>query len=124
MSTSKEPATSATDAEKIVPRITFIEHNGTSHVVEATVGSTLMQAAIDNMVPGIIGDCGGACSCATCHGYIEVNAAANSIAPKDEMEETLLDGALHVQANSRLTCQIRVTPENDGLIVSLPVSQF
>ena len=119
-----EAAPPAKTQEKPVPKITFIEHNGTSHVVEATVGATLMQAAIDNMVPGIIGDCGGACSCATCHGYIEVNAAANSISPKDEMEETLLDGALHVQGNSRLTCQIRLVPENDGLIVRLPVSQF
>ena len=110
--------------EKLVPRITFIEHNGTSHVVEATVGATLMQAAIDNMVPGIIGDCGGACSCATCHGYIEEAGAGACIPPKDEMEETLLDGALHVRANSRLTCQIRLAPENDGLIVRLPVSQF
>jgi 2Fe-2S ferredoxin len=104
-----------------MPKILFIQHNGTEHLIEAEAGKTLMQVAVDNMVPGIIGDCGGACSCATCHGYIEYSGALPAMS---EDETMMLDGALHVQPNSRLCCQIAVKPELDGAIVRLPVSQF
>ena len=106
-----------------MPKITFIEFSGAEHVVQEEVGRSLMQAAVDHLVPGIVADCGGSCSCATCHGYIDPAwcelvpvATANELS----MLECVLDGA----ENSRLTCQIRITPELDGLIVRLPKSQF
>jgi len=106
-----------------MPKILFIEHSGKEHVVDAEVGKSVMQNAIENLIPGIIGDCGGACSCATCHGYVDP-AWENKVQPKNENEEAMLDGALRVESNSRLTCQIVVTPEHEGLVVRLPVSQF
>ncbi|MDB5971002.1 MAG: (2Fe-2S)-binding protein [Hydrocarboniphaga sp.] len=106
-----------------MPQITFIEHNGTKHVVEAPIGKSVMQVAVDNMVPGIVGDCGGCCSCATCHGYVAPEWAAK-LPAKQEDEEMMLEGALNVRPTSRLTCQINVNPDVDGLVVELPVSQF
>jgi 2Fe-2S ferredoxin len=103
-------------------KIRFIEHDGTEHVVEAEVGNSLMQTARDNLVPGIIGDCGGNCSCATCHGYVDA-AWLDKLPPQSEEEVIMLDGAMHLEHNSRLTCQIKVTPQLDGLVVRLPVSQ-
>jgi 2Fe-2S ferredoxin len=103
-------------------KIIYIEHSGTEHVVDAQDGKSIMQTALDHSVPGIVGDCGGCCSCATCHGYIDT-ALLGKIPVKTEVEEMLLDGALEVQANSRLTCQIVVEPGLDGLIIRLPKSQ-
>lgn len=104
-------------------RITFIEHKGTEHTVEASDGQSIMQAAVDNMVPGIVADCGGACSCATCHGYIDTPWSDKVPVPAND-EAAMLDCAMHRQDNSRLTCQIKVRAELDGLVVRLPVSQF
>ena len=104
-------------------RITFIEHNGTEHAVEAADGQSVMQAAVENLVPGILADCGGACSCATCHGYIDPTWVNKLPAPADD-EAAMLDCALHRQDNSRLTCQIKMRAELDGLVVRLPVSQL
>jgi 2Fe-2S ferredoxin len=106
-----------------MPKILFIEHNGTEHVVEADVGKSVMQVAVDNMVPGIVGDCGGCCTCATCHGYVDP-AWEGKLSKPSEDETMMLDGALYVESNSRLTCQIIVKPELDGLVVRLPESQF
>lgn len=106
-----------------MPKILYIEHSGKEHVIEAKVGQTVMQVAVENLVPGIVGDCGGACSCATCHGYIDPAWQAR-IQAKNETEEAMLEGAMRVESNSRLTCQITMTPELDGLVVRLPVSQF
>jgi 2Fe-2S ferredoxin len=104
-------------------RITFIQHDGKQHPIEATDGRTVMQSAVDNMVPGIIGDCGGYCSCATCHGYIDA-AWGDKLPTPAADEAAMLECAIEPQAASRLTCQIIVTPELDGLIVRLPVSQI
>jgi 2Fe-2S ferredoxin len=104
-------------------KILYIEHDGTEHLVEAEVGKSVMQNAVENLIPGIVGDCGGVCSCATCHGYLDP-AWAGRVQPKSESEEVMLDGAIRVEPNSRLTCQITVTPDLDGLVVRLPVSQF
>lgn len=104
-------------------KVVYIEHNGTEHVVEAEDGKSVMQTAIDNMVPGIVGDCGGCCTCATCHGYID-GSWADRLKPKSEDENMMLEGALAVEANSRLTCQIVIQPELEGLVVRLPESQF
>jgi 2Fe-2S ferredoxin len=101
----------------------FIEHNGAEHVVEADVGRSLMQAAVDNLVPGIVADCGGNCVCATCHGFIGERWLAD-IPTAQADEKSLLEGLLDTQENSRLTCQISVTPALDGLVVRLPKSQF
>lgn len=106
-----------------MPKILFIEHSGKEHLIEAEAGKSVMQAAVENLVPGIVGDCGGACSCATCHGYVDA-AWEGKVEPKGETEEMMLDGAMNVESNSRLTCQIMVKAELDGLVVRLPSSQF
>jgi 2Fe-2S ferredoxin len=104
-------------------KVVYIEHNGTEHVVEAQDGKSVMQTALDHLVPGIVGDCGGCCTCATCHGYVDP-AWAGRLPAKSEDENMMLEGALAVQPNSRLTCQIVVAPQLDGLVVRLPESQF
>lgn len=104
-------------------KVVFIEFNGTEHAVEAENGKSLMQTAVDHMVPGIVGDCGGCCTCATCHGYVD-EAWISRLKPRSDDETMMLEGALAVKPNSRLTCQITVQPELDGLVVRLPESQF
>lgn len=105
-----------------MPKITFIAADGTKRTVEADVGSSLMEAAIRNRVPGIDAECGGACSCATCHVYVdeEWRAATGKAKPT---EEDMLDYAFDVRGNSRLSCQIILTEAMDGLVVSTPVKQ-
>jgi len=100
-------------------RILFIEHDGTEHSVEATDGETLMRAAVNQSMPGILGDCGGTCSCATCHAYVEDASSARVPAPTAD-ELAVLDGVLDLQANSRLICQIVVNPGLGGLVVHVP----
>jgi 2Fe-2S ferredoxin len=106
-----------------MPKIVFIAHDGEEHTVAADVGRTVMHAAVDNFVPGIVADCGGNCACGTCHGFVDERwlAALPAVQPG---EQSLLEGLLETQSNSRLTCQIEVTPALDGLIVRLPKSQF
>ncbi|MCG8562625.1 MAG: 2Fe-2S iron-sulfur cluster-binding protein [Hyphomicrobiales bacterium] len=106
-----------------MPKITYIEHNGTEHAVEAEVGMTVMEAAVKNSVPGIEAECGGACACATCHIYVEPDWRAPTGEP-EEMEEDMLDFAFDVRESSRLSCQIKVTEALDGLIVRVPEKQF
>jgi 2Fe-2S ferredoxin len=103
-------------------RIRFIQYDGTEQVVEGETGQSVMQTARNNMVPGIIGDCGGNCSCATCHGYVDP-AWIGKLPPRSEDELVMLDGVMHLEDNSRLTCQIKLTPELDGIVVRLPISQ-
>ena len=103
-------------------KITFIEHNGTSHVVEAENGTSVMRAAVDNNVPGIDGDGGGECACATCHVYVEPEWQAATGA-RTETEETMLSFAAATQDNSRLCCQITVSDALDGLVVRTPDGQ-
>jgi ferredoxin, 2Fe-2S len=105
-----------------MPKIKFIEHNGAEHVINADSNRSLMQAATDNMVPGILADCGGNCACATCQVYVD-EAWLPKIAPASKQELEMIDCALHVQANSRLSCQILVTEELEGMVVRLPESQ-
>lgn len=106
-----------------MPKILFIEHDGSEYSIEATVGQSVMQSAVDNMVRGVVGSCGGCCTCATCHGYIDP-AWLGKISPKSEDEIAMLDGAMNVKENSRLTCQITVEPELDGMVIRLPESQY
>jgi 2Fe-2S ferredoxin len=105
-----------------MPKVTFIEHNGREHSVEAEVGETLMEAAIKHGVPGIVAECGGACSCATCHVYVDEKWRESAGEPS-EMEEDMLDFAFDVRANSRLSCQVRVSPALEGLVVRIPEHQ-
>lgn len=105
-----------------MPKITFIEHSGAEHVVEANVGLSVMEVAVRNMVPGIDADCGGACACATCHVYVDA-AWAEKTGKPESMEESMLDFAYEPKETSRLSCQITVTEELDGLIVRLPEFQ-
>ncbi|MCK9685670.1 2Fe-2S iron-sulfur cluster-binding protein [Scleromatobacter humisilvae] len=106
-----------------MPKITFIEHNGKQHDVHEQVGRSLMQAAVDHLVPGIVADCGGSCSCATCHGYVDT-AWVDRVPPADLGEQSMLECVIDGAVNSRLTCQIKITPAMDGLIVRLPKTQF
>ncbi|MFC7049861.1 2Fe-2S iron-sulfur cluster-binding protein [Emcibacter nanhaiensis] len=105
-----------------MPKITYIEYDGEEHVVEASEGSTVMQTAVDNGVPGIDGDCGGFCSCATCHVYVEP-AWIDKVGPPNDDEAAMLDYAGNIRDNSRLGCQITITEELDGLVVRTPESQ-
>ncbi|MCG7494328.1 2Fe-2S iron-sulfur cluster-binding protein [Thalassobius sp. Cn5-15] len=105
-------------------KITYVEHNGTEHTVEVAAGLTVMEGARDNNIPGIEGDCGGACACSTCHVYVDP-AWVEKIPAKDDMEEDMLDFAFEPNpATSRLTCQIKVTDAMDGLVVKMPEKQI
>ena len=103
-------------------KIKYIEHSGKEHVVEVKSGMTVMEGAVKNLIPGIDADCGGACACATCHVYVD-GTWASKIEPMQEMEKTMLDFAEGVEANSRLSCQIKVTDALDGFTVRMPKSQ-
>jgi 2Fe-2S ferredoxin len=105
-----------------MPKITFIEANGTTYETEAEIGSTVMETAIMNGVPGIIAECGGACTCATCHAYVDPDWT-DIVGPPSMMEEDMLDFAFEVKPNSRLSCQIKVKPELDGLVMRVPSRQ-
>ena len=104
-------------------KITYVESNGTRHEVEADPGLTVMEAAVRNNVPGIEAECGGACACATCHVYVD-DAWKDATGEPQQMEEDMLDFAFDVRPTSRLSCQIKVKAEFDGLVVSVPAKQF
>lgn len=97
-----------------MPRIIYHDINGDRREVEVPVGSTLMEGAVDNGVAGIVAECGGACACATCHAYID-QAWVQLLRPPSDMEDAMLDSASDRRPNSRLTCQIEVSGELDGL---------
>ena len=103
-------------------KITYIAHDGTKFDVDAEAGSTVMENAIKNAVPGIEAECGGACACATCHVYVDA-AWTEVVGGPEAMEEDMLDFAYDVQPSSRLSCQIKVTDAMDGLVVQVPERQ-
>ena len=103
-------------------KITYIEFNGTEHVVDVKPGLSVMEGAVKNNIPGIDADCGGACACATCHVYVD-EAWRDKTGTQSAMEESMLDFAENVEPNSRLSCQIKVSEDLDGLIVRMPQSQ-
>ncbi len=105
-----------------MPRITFVEHGGRRHVVDAKPGLSLMRAAVDHDVPGIDADCGGACACATCHVFVPPEWAAATGSP-GTMEAEMLSFSAAVRPESRLACQITVTDALDGLVVTMPDGQ-
>src|SRR3954470_12871866 len=103
-------------------RITYVEHTGQQHEVETGPSGTVMEAAIRNNIPGIEAECGGACACATCHVYVG-EAWREKVGAPSPMEEDMLDFGFDVRPNSRLSCQIKVSDELDGLTVSTPERQ-
>jgi ferredoxin, 2Fe-2S len=103
-------------------KITYITHDGKAHVVDAQNGTTVMENAIKHSIPGIEAECGGACACATCHVYVDEKWQDVTGAPHI-MEEDMLDFAWEAQPNSRLSCQIQVSDELDGLVVRIPERQ-
>lgn len=105
-----------------MPKVTFIAHDGKRHPVEVPAGLSLMRAAIDNNVPGIDGDCGGQCACATCHVFVEAPWAALT-GPRTKQEDEMLNFAAELRDSSRLACQIEVTDALDGLEVQMPEGQ-
>jgi 2Fe-2S ferredoxin len=110
--------------ESDMAKITYIEHNGTEHVVDVANGLTVMEGARDNGIPGIEADCGGACACSTCHVYVD-EAWVEKLPAKDPMEEDMLEFAYEPdEARSRLTCQIKVSDALDGLKVKMPERQI
>lgn len=105
-----------------MPCITYVEHNGTEHSVEIASGQTLMEGAVNNEIPGIDADCGGAASCGTCL----VNIAAgwgNTLPPPEPAEQAMLDAVEHGGPGSRLSCQIVVTEDLEGMMVTMPAFQ-
>jgi 2Fe-2S ferredoxin len=102
--------------------ITFVDSKGTARTVAAEDRSTVMETALKNSIPGIAAECGGACACATCHVYVD-EAWLDKVGKAEPMEEDMLDFAYDVRSNSRLSCQIKVRPDLDGLIVTTPEKQ-
>ncbi len=105
-----------------MPRIVFIEPGGTRRQIDAPSGITLMEAAVGNGVQGIVAQCGGACACATCHVYVSP-AWFDELPAREEMEEGMLECAWETRANSRLSCQVQVTDDLDGLELTIPQRQ-
>jgi ferredoxin, 2Fe-2S len=105
-----------------MPKITYIDSTGKERVVEAKNGMTVMETAIKHNIPGIDADCGGACACATCHVYVD-EAFSDKVGKPSAMEQSMLDFAENVKETSRLSCQIKVRDDLDGLKVTTPESQ-
>ncbi len=106
-----------------MPKVTYVEDDGTTHEIDVPVGTTLMQGAVSHLIPGIEGDCGGLCACATCHVYIsdEFVPLCNSA---DELESGMLEFAFDVRDSSRLACQIEVSEKMEGIVVQMPGRQY
>ena len=105
-----------------MPKITYIEFNGKSHTIDVANGLTVMEGAIQNNIPGIDADCGGSMACATCHVYVK-EEWFDKLVKKEDGEEDMLDMAFEPKKNSRLSCQLVVSDEIDGLIVNIPSKQ-
>ena len=105
-----------------MPKITYIEHHGKSHEIEVANGLSVMEGAVQNNILGIDADCGGSCACATCHVYVDEKWFIK-LPKKDSAEEDMLDMAYEPKKFSRLSCQLTVTNELDGLVVKMPSKQ-
>jgi 2Fe-2S ferredoxin len=103
-------------------KITYVEDNGKSHSLEVANGLSVMEGAMQNNIPGIDADCGGSCACATCHVYVDVKWF-DKLSKKDSAEQDMLDMAFQPNSFSRLSCQITVSDELDGLVVKMPSKQ-
>ena len=105
-----------------MPKITYIENSGKSHTIEVANGLSVMEGAVQNDIPGIDADCGGGMACATCHVYVKEDWL-NKLPLKEDGEEDILDMAFEPKKNSRLSCQLVVSDQLDGLIVNIPSKQ-
>ena len=105
-----------------MPKIKYVEHNGKEHLVEVQNGLTVMEGAVQNDIPGIDADCGGSMSCATCHVYVKEDWY-DKLSKKEMGEDDMLDQAYEPKSNSRLSCQIMVSDDLDGLSVYMPEKQ-
>ena len=105
-----------------MPKITYIEHNGKSHTVDVPKELTVMEGAVQNNIPGIDADCGGSMACATCHVYVK-EEWFNKLPKKEDGEEDMLDMAYEPNKFSRLSCQLTVSDNLEGLVVNLPAKQ-
>ena len=106
-----------------MPKITFVTPDGERHEVDVENGYSVMEAAINNNIEGIVAECGGACACATCHGYID-DAWTAKMPEMDDMEGSMLDAAYERRDNSRLTCQLEMNDEWDGLVVHVAENEY
>jgi ferredoxin, 2Fe-2S len=107
-----------------MPKVTYIEYDGTAHTVDVPVGTSVMRGAVDNNIPGIDADCGGECACATCHVYVDAAWLPKvGLPPEGSQEASMLSFAAVAQPDSRLSCQISMTDELDGLLVRMPEGQ-
>ena len=105
-----------------MPKITYIEHSGKSHTIEVANSLTVMEGAVQNDIPGIDADCGGGMACATCHVYVN-EEWLDKLPEKEDGEEDMLDMAFEPKQNSRLSCQLTVSDELNGLVVNIPSKQ-
>ena len=105
-----------------MPKITYIEHQGKSHTINVPNELSVMEGAVQNNIPGIDADCGGACACATCHVYLD-KEWLDKIPKKEKAEQDMIDMSYKPNANSRLSCQIIVNDQLDGLVVKMPEKQ-
>ena len=106
-----------------MPVVTYIEANGAQYEIDVPVGDSVMQGAVDNMIDGILAECGGACACATCHCYVD-DAWWGKVGEPNDVEKEMLEAVVEPKPTSRLGCQIEITDDLDGLIVRLPASQY
>ena len=106
-----------------MPIINYVLHDGTQHAIDAPIGDSVMLVALRNDFEGILAECGGACSCATCHVHVAAEWV-DKLPPMDDLEQEMLDFAENVNDMSRLSCQLKITQEMDGLIVNVPESQY
>jgi len=109
--------------EKRMPRITYVTKDGVRHEVDVDKGYSVMEGAINHNIRGIVAECGGACACATCHGYID-DAWLDKLPAMDDMEDSMLDAAFERRHNSRLTCQLEVSDALDGLVVHVAENDY
>jgi 2Fe-2S ferredoxin len=103
-------------------KLTIVAFDGTQHELDVSAGSTVMENAVRNSIPGIDAECGGACACATCHVYVD-DEWTERVGPPEPMEEDMLDFAFDVRPTSRLSCQIKMNDALDGLVVHVPERQ-
>ena len=106
-----------------MPRITFVTTDGNRHDVDVENGYSVMEGAVNHNIKGIVAECGGACACATCHGYID-EAWLDKLPAMDDMEDSMLDAAFERRSNSRLTCQIEMNDDLDGIVVHVGENDF
>ena len=104
-------------------KVVFVEHQGNQHEANAYKGESLMEAAVSNDVPGIDADCGGNCACGTCHVFVNADWLSK-VGQRSEMENLMLEYAENLKSNSRLSCQIEISEELEGLTVELPKEQY